>query len=157
MKFKRALSSAIVIASVFALVGCSKESTTTVNVPVSEIQEAVLVDSLLNVEQDSIDAKDHWMFADVADKIEEGFVSQALMNVKLQDIIVVKTTDADAIVAAIEDYKESSLQLFSGGYGGDENAEAAANAILEIYNDYVYFIATPNANEIEAQIMEKLK
>jgi hypothetical protein len=155
MKLKRALSSFVVIASVFALVGCSKEST--INVSVSEIQEAVLVDTLLNVDQDSIDAKDHWMFADIADKIEEGFVSQALMNVKLQDIIVVKTTDTDAVVSAIEAYRESSLQLFSGGYGGEENAEAAANSILEIVDDYVYFIATPNASEIESQILAKLK
>ena len=43
------------------------------------------------------------------------------------------------------------------GYGGDENAKAVSNSILGNKGDYVYFIATSNAKDIEAKILESIK
>ena len=40
------------------------------------------------------------------------------------------------------------------GYGGEENATAVADSILESVGDYVYFIATNNAKDIESKMLE---
>ena len=154
MKLKRSLLAMFVAITAFSVIGCSKD--TVKDVSVAEIQKEVLVEELLPAKTFDVDAKDHWIFEDVKDKIVEGFVSQAMINVKLQDVIVVKTTDTEAIVKAIETYKEGSLQLFAGGYGGEDNATSVANSILEVKGDYVYFIATPNASDIEAKILKKI-
>ena len=53
--------------------------------------------------------------------------------------------------------KENSLRSFADGYGGDENAKAVSNSILGNKGDYVYFIATSNAKDIEAKILESIK
>lgn len=150
MKLKASLLTAIIAVSAFSLIGCSNEK----QVTLAEIQTAIVKEELLPQGKQEIDAKEWWPFEEVKDKIEEGFVSMALMNVKLQDVVVVKTTDTQAIVDAIEAYKESSLKLFAGGYGGDENATAVANSILEVKGDYVYFIATPDAANIEAELLK---
>ncbi len=80
-----------------------------------------------------------------------------MINVKLQDVFVVKTDDAEKIKSAIEDYKKDSLRSFGDGYGGEENATAVSNAILKSEGEYVYFIAAPNASDIEAKILEVIK
>lgn len=154
MKIKRGVLAMFIALTAFSAIGCSKDKVK--DVPVAEIQAEVLVEELLPNSTFDVDAKDHWIFEDVKDKIVEGFVSQAMINVRLQDVIVVKTTDTDAIVKAIEAYKEGSLQLFAGGYGGEDNATSVANSILEVKGDYVYFIATPNASDIEAKILKKI-
>lgn len=154
MKLKKALIVSFVSVAALSMVGCSEKKIK--DIPVSEIQQEVVVKDLLPQDSIEIEAQDHWIFENIKDKIVEGFVSQAMINVKLQDVIVVKTTDIEAVVNAIEEYKESSLQLFAGGYGGEDNANAVANSILEVKGDYVYFIATPNATEIEAKILNKI-
>ena len=57
---------------------------------------------------------------------------------------------------AIEEYKTNNLRRFSDGYGGEENATAVADSILESVGDYVYFIATNNAKDIESKILEMI-
>ena len=42
-------------------------------------------------------------------------------------------------------------------HGGEENIEAASNAIIDSIGEYVYFIATPNSSEIESAILEMLQ
>ena len=150
MKLKSSLLTAVIVVSAFGLIGCSSKK----EVSMEEIQTAVVKEELLPQMKQDIDAKEWWPLAEVQDKIVEGFVSVAAMNVKLQDVVVVKTTDTQAIVDAIEAYKESSLKLFAGGYGGDDNATAVANSILEVKGDYVYFIAAPEATAIEAEILK---
>lgn len=154
MKMKKSAIAILISVMAFSAVGCSKDSVK--DVPVAEIQKEVMVKELLPEQTFDVDAKDHWMFESVKDNIVEGFVSQAMINVKLQDVVVVKTTDTEAIVKAIETYKEGSLRLFAGGYGGEENATSVANSILEVKGDYVYFIATPNASDVEAKILKKI-
>ena len=122
------------------LVGCTSKSEVK-DVPVEDIKKQ----------------KEFYAFENVKDNIKEGFVLQAMINVKLQDVIVVKTDDVEKVKSAIEDYKENSLRLFADGYGGDENAKAVSNSILGNKGNYVYFIATSNAKDIEAKILESIK
>lgn len=154
MKLRSILVASLISVTALTAIGCSNDKVK--DVPVSEIQAVVTTNKLLPQQSTAIDAKDHWMFENVKDSIVEGFVSQANINVKLQDVVVVKTTNPEAIVEALNIYKEESLRLFSGGYGGEDNATAVANSILETKGDYVYFIATPNPAPIEAKILEKI-
>ncbi|MGL5347693.1 MAG: DUF4358 domain-containing protein [Peptostreptococcaceae bacterium] len=139
------------------LVGCtSKEEIK--DIPVDDIKNAINNETLLKVQpvQES-PAVDSYIFENVKDNIKEGFVIQAMMNVKLQDVFVIKTDDVEKIKTAIETYKTNSLQMFADGYGGEENATAVADSILQSKGDYVYFIATPNAKEIEAEILKVIE
>ena len=68
--------------------------------------------------------------------------------------MLIKTTDMDAVEKAILDYKENSLRMFGDGYGGEENITAVADSKLVKKDGYVYFIATPNASEVEAKLLE---
>lgn len=138
-------------------VGCtSKEEVK--DVPVSDIKAAVNNEELLKVQPVAeLDAKESFVFEPVKDSIKEGFVLQAMINVRLQDVFVVKTDDVEGTVAAIEEYKKNSLQMFADGYGGEENIDAVANSILTSKGNYVYFIAAPNASDIESKILEVIK
>ena len=104
-----------------------------------------------------MDAKEFYVFENIKDNVKEGFVLQAMMNVKLQDVFVVKTDDVEKVKQAIEDYKTNNLRMFADGYGGEDNATSVADSKLESVGDYVYFIAAPNANNIEAKILEMIK
>lgn len=141
----------------FSLVGCS--STPKVkDVPVSDIKNAIISEKLIDVEPlNDIPAKDAPALSSVKDKIEEGFMLQAMINVKLRDVIVVKTNDTEAVIKALEDYKENSLKLFADGYGGEDNVSSVSNSILKTVGNYVYFIATPNATDIEKTILSLIQ
>ena len=139
------------------LVGCSSKSEVK-DIPVSDIKSAINNETLLTIQPISdVDAKEFYAFENVKDDIKEGFVLQAMINVKLQDVFVVKTDNVEKVKQAIEDYKTNSLRLFADGYGGEENATAVADSVLESVGDYVYFIATPNVKDIEAKILEMIK
>ena len=139
------------------LVGCSSKSEVK-DIPVSDIKSAINNETLLTIQPISdVDAKEFYAFENVKDDIKEGFVLQAMMNVKLQDVFVVKTDNVEKVKQAIEDYKTDSLRMFANGYGGEENATAVADSVLESVGDYVYFIATPNVKDIEAKILEMIK
>lgn len=139
------------------LTGCTSKSEVK-DVPVEDIKKAVNTETLLPITPVSdTDAKEFYAFENVKDNIKEGFVLQAMINIKLQDVIVVKTDDVEKVKSAIEDYKENSLRSFADGYGGDENAKSVSNSILGNKGDYVYFIATSNAKDIEAKILESIK
>ena len=139
------------------LVGCSSKSEVK-DIPVSDIKSAINNETLLTIQPISdVDAKEFYAFENVKDDIKEGFVLQAMMNVKLQDVFVVKTDNVEKVKQAIEDYKTDSLRMFADGYGGEYNATAVADSVLESVGDYVYFIATPNVKDIEAKILEMIK
>lgn len=139
------------------LVGCSSKSEVK-DIPVSDIKSAINNETLLTIQPISdVDAKEFYAFENVKDDIKEGFVLQAMMNVKLQDVFVVKTDNVEKVKQAIEEYKTNSLRMFADGYGGEENATAVADSVLESVGDYVYFIATPNVKDIEAKILEMIK
>ena len=140
----------------FALVGCSSKPTVK-DVPVNDIKESILSKNLIDIPFNEMDAKDFYVFESVNDKIDEGFVINAMMNVKLRDVFVVKTSDAQAVTKAIEDYKTNSLRMFADGYGGEDNIESVSNSILKTVGNYVYFIATPNASDIEKAILEVIE
>lgn len=152
-----------IIIMTLSVVGCVKTNNTdkideTKNVSTTEIQQLINDSNLLVVEPVmEMAAKDHPIFESVKDLIEDGFVNQAMINVKLQDVIFIKTSDTDAIVKVIEEYKNNNLKMFGDGYGGEENIEAVANSILEVKGDYVYFIATPNAKDIETEILKSFE
>ena len=139
------------------LVGCSSKSEVK-DIPVSDIKSAINNETLLTIQPISdVDAKEFYAFENVKDDIKEGFVLQAMMNVKLQDVFVVKTDNVEKVKQAIEEYKTNSLRMFADGYGGEENATAVADSVLESVGDYVYFIATPNVKDIESKILEMIK
>ena len=139
------------------LVGCSSKPDVK-DVPVEDIKKAINNESLLPIQPVAdTDAKEFYAFEGVKDSIKEGFVLQAMINVKLQDVMVIKTDDVEKVKSAIEDYKENSLRSFADGYGAEENAEAVSNSILKSEGQYVYFIATTNASDIEAKILELIK
>ena len=139
------------------LVGCSTKSEVK-DIPVDEIKTAINNETLLTIQPVAeADAKEFYVFENVKDNIKEGFVLQAMMNVKLQDVFVVKTDDVEKVKQAIEDYKTNNLRMFADGYGGPDNATSVADSKLESVGDYVYFIAAPNANDIEAKILEMIK
>lgn len=153
-KLRMFITSALLLGSMALVVGCgnsSKEET----LDVATIQKNLTESNVLTDKAIDTPAKEHWIFENVKDKIEDGFVSQAIINVRLQDVIVVKTTDVEATKKAIEEYKENSLRMFADGYGGDDNATAVADSKLESIGDVVYFIATPNVAEVENIILGK--
>ena len=139
------------------LVGCSSKSEVK-DIPVSDIKSAINNEPFLTIQPISdVDAKEFYAFENVKDDIKEGFVLQAMMNIKLQDVFVVKTDNVEKVKQAIEEYKTNSLRMFADGYGGEDNATAVADSVLESVGDYVYFIATPNVKDIEAKILEMIK
>lgn len=156
MKKLKKIIAATMLAGVMALaVGCSGKSDDAETLDVAKMQTNLTeANVLLNPSMES-PATEHWIFEEVKDKIEDGFVNQAMINVKLQDVIVVKTTDTDAVVKALENYKENSLKMFGDGYGGEENITAVADSKLEVVGDVVYFIATENAQDVENALLGK--
>lgn len=137
------------------LVGCNSKVK---DVPIGDIKNTIINEKTLSIQPVlDLDAKNFYGFEKVASDIKEGFVLQAMINVKLQDVFVVKTDNVEKIKSAIEDYKKNSLRNFADGYGGEENATAVSNAILKSKGQYVYFIAAPNASDIEAKILEVIK
>lgn len=139
------------------LVGCSSKSEVK-DIPVSDIKAAINNETLLTIQPVSdVDAKEFYAFENVKNDIKEGFVLQAMINVRLQDVFVVKTDNVEKVKQAIEEYKTNSLRMFADGYGSDDNATAVADSILESVGDYVYFIATTNAKDIETKILEMIK
>ncbi|WP_282192539.1 DUF4358 domain-containing protein [Romboutsia ilealis] len=139
------------------LVGCSSKSEVK-DIPVSDIKAAINNETLLTIQPVSdVDAKEFYAFENVKNDIKEGFVLQAMINVRLQDVFVVKTDNVEKVKQAIEEYKTNSLRMFADGYGSDDNATAVSDSILESVGDYVYFIATTNAKDIEAKILEMIK
>ena len=139
------------------LVGCSSKSEVK-DIPVSDIKAAINNETLLTIQPVSdVDAKEFYAFENVKNDIKEGFVLQAMINVRLQDVFVVKTDNVEKVKQAIEEYKTNSLRMFADGYGSDDNAAAVSDSILESVGDYVYFIATTNAKDIEAKILEMIK
>ena len=139
------------------LVGCSSKSEVK-DIPVSDIKAAINNETLLTIQPVSdVDAKEFYAFENVKNDIKEGFVLQAMINVRLQDVFVVKTDNVEKVKQAIEEYKTNSLRMFADGYGSDDNATAVADSVLESVGDYVYFIATTNAKDIETKILEIIK
>ena len=142
-----------------SLVGCSSKNEVK-DVPVEDIKTAINNETLLKVQPvEELPATDYYVFESVKDNIKEGFVLKASMNVKLQDVFVVKTDDVEKVKSAIQDYKDNDMnfKMFADGYGGEDNITAVADSILASKGDYVYFIATPNAKEIEAKILEVIE
>ena len=153
----RKITSLFLLVLTIGLVGCSSKSEVK-DIPVSDIKEAINNETLLTIQPISdVDAKEFYAFENVKDSIKEGFVLQAMINVKLQDVFVVKTDNVEKVKQAIEEYKTNSLRMFADGYGGEDNATAVADSVLESVGDYVYFIAAPNVKDIEAKILEMIK
>lgn len=160
MKFKKSMIALALLGGI-GMVGCtSNDEGTTQNsqikeeIVITDVQAGLTESGLLTQMSAEMPAKEHWVFDSVKDVIEDGFVSQAMINVKLQDVFFVKTSDMDAVEKAILTYKEQSLRNFEGGYGGEDNISAVANSKLVKKDGYVYFIATPNADEVEAKLLE---
>lgn len=149
--------SLLLVVLTMSFVGCSNKAEVK-DVAVEDIKAAINNETLLSIQPvGELDAKEFYAFEDVKDSIKEGFVLQAMINVRLQDVFVVKTDESDKVKQAIEKYKTESLRAFSDGYGGEDNATSVANSTIESVGDYVYFIAAPNVEEIEAKILEMIK
>lgn len=141
----------------FLLAGCSSNSNIK-DVPVSEIKDAILKNNLLDVEPlNDIPASEFHALSSVKNDMDEGFMLSAMINVKLRNIIVIKTDNNEVVLKALEKYKSNSLKLFADGYGGEDNMESVSNSILKTIGNYVYFIATPNADKIEKVILNTIQ
>ncbi|MGL5643135.1 MAG: DUF4358 domain-containing protein, partial [Paraclostridium sp.] len=128
------------------------------DVPVSEIKDAILKNNLLDVDPlNDIPASEFHALSSVKNDINEGFMLSAMINVKLRDVIVIKTDNPEVVIKSLEKYKNNSLKLFADGYGGEDNMESVSNSILKTIGNYVYFIATPNAYEIEKVILNTIQ
>ena len=162
MKLKKSMV-AIALLSGVGMVGCtnkeevSQESELKKNIVVEDIKKGLTESGLLADASMEMSAKEHWIFDSVKDSIEDGFVSQAMINVRLQDVFFVKTNNMDAVEQVILKYKEESLRSFGDGYGGEDNIKAVANSKLVKKDGYVYFIATPNADEVEKKLLELIE
>ncbi|MGL5327798.1 MAG: DUF4358 domain-containing protein [Peptostreptococcaceae bacterium] len=143
------------------LVGCSSKDNGYKNVSSSDIEKAILSSKLLVEEPMSGDVKEFDYFNDVNEQIAEGFISRAAMNVRLEDVIFIKTEneeDASTVLTSLESYKENTIMRgFGDGYGGEENATRASNTILEQKGNYVYLISAQNAKDIENVIIDKIQ
>lgn len=156
MKRLKKILAATMLAGVMAFaVGCSGKTEEAPALDVATMQKNLTEANVLKNPSMETPATEHWIFESVKDTVEDGFVNQAMINVKLQDVIVVKTTDTEGVVKALEDYKENSLKMFGDGYGGEENITAVADSKLEVVGDIVYFIATENAQEVEDALLGK--
>ncbi|RDY27386.1 DUF4358 domain-containing protein [Romboutsia weinsteinii] len=137
------------------MVGCSsKGSNEYKDVPVSQIQKAIESSSDLVEQSMPYEISNFDYFNDVQDKITEGFIIKAAINLRLEDVIVIKTEDPDAIYTTLENYKEDMIvRPFGDGYGAEENADYSANTIIEKKGNYVYLISAKNATNIEKTIL----
>lgn len=137
------------------MVGCSsKGSSEYKDVSVSQIQKAIESSSDLVEDSMPYDISNFDYFNDVQDKISEGFIIRAAINLRLEDIVVIKTEDPDAIYTTLENYKEDMIvRPFGAGYGAEENADYAANTIVEKKGNYVYLVSAKNAANIEKTIL----
>lgn len=165
MNLKKFLIPLALVSSVGVMVGCDnsvitqvqKEESVKKDLVIEDVKTELLASGIL--EQASFDSKpqDSYIFENVKDVIEDGFVSQAMINVRLQDVIFVKTSDVDAVEEAILEYKTNTLTRFGDGYGGEDNVTAVADSKLVKMDGYVYFIATKNAQEVEDKLLELIK
>ncbi len=141
-----------------SLVGCTSKESNVKDVPIEDIKNAINNEKTLPIQPISdIDAKEFYGLENVKASIKEGFVLQAMINVKLQDVFVIKTDNVEKVKTAIENYKKESLRSFGDGYGGEDNITAVSKSILKSEGEYVYFIAAPNASDIESKILEVIK
>ncbi|RDC48959.1 hypothetical protein DVA85_26255, partial [Acinetobacter sp. RIT592] len=110
----------------FLLVGCSSKSDIK-DVPVIEIKDAILKNNLLDVDPlNNIPASEFHALSSVKNDINEGFMLSAMINVKLRDVIVIKTDNPEVVIKSLEKYKNNSLKLFADGYGGEDNMESVS-------------------------------
>ena len=156
-KLKKIIVASLSLMMCVVAVGCGGNSKDAAKVIDVDTVRANLNESgLLKLDYVDSSAKEHYIFEENLDKIKNGFVSQAMINVKLQDVIVVEgnsEADAKALMSNIEEYKENSLRLFADGYGGEGNAEAVANSKLVQEGNVVYFIAAEEVDAIEKIIL----
>lgn len=128
------------------------------NVDLNALSSNLEQSNLFTVKCMTVPAKDFPAFLEIGDLIEEGFAITALMNVHFENVAVVKTQDPDAVVEAINTYlKSDSVRSFGDGYGREENITAVQNAKVAAIGNYVYFIATPNSDDIEKVVLDTLK
>ena len=100
---------------------------------------------------------DVYFLSELSDVITDGVAYQAGMNVHLQDVMVIQTSDVDAVKDAISSHLESdSIKLFEDGYGGEQNIDSVKNAVVNNIGNYVYYIAAPNSTQIEEAITSVL-
>lgn len=156
-KLKKIVISSLSLMMCVVAVGCNGATENIAKViDVDSVRESLNESNLLKLDYTDTSAKEHYIFEDNLDKIKNGFVSQAMINVKLQDVIVVEgnsESDAKILMSDIEEYKENSLRMFADGYGGEDNAEAMANSKLVQEGNVVYFIAAEEVDAIEKIIL----
>lgn len=143
------------------LVGCSSKSSNEYkNVSASTVEKAITSSDLLVEQSMTYDINDFEYFNDIKESITEGFIIRAAMNVFLEDVVFIKTSNSDDLEKAydaLEDYKQDMIiRPFGSGYGKEENATRAANTIIEKKGNYVYLISAENAEDINNLIIDTI-
>lgn len=143
------------------LVGCSSKSSNEYkNVSTSTVEKAITSSDLLVEQSMTYDINDFEYFNDIKESITEGFIIRAAMNVFLEDVVFIKTSNSDDLEKAydaLEGYKQDMIiRPFGSGYGKEENATRAANTIIEKKGNYVYLISAENAEDINNLIIDTI-
>lgn len=145
-------------------VGCSNNNqsnnneVTVKNVDLTSISSNLENSQLFATMNAPIPVKDFPAFEEIQNLIEDGFAYRALMNVKFEDVVLVKTSEPETVVEALNTYlKSDSVKLFKDGYGGEDNITAVQNAKVGNVGNYVYLVASTNSDKIETLILDSLK
>lgn len=139
------------------IVGCSSNNEFK-NISTNRIKNSIESSKLLVEKNVSHDIKEFDYFNDVQEDISDGFLIKSDIRTRLEDIIVIKTDDADKIYSTLDSYKEDMIiRPFGDGYGSENNATIAKNTIVEKKGKYVYLISAKNATEIEKRIINLIK
>ena len=124
----------------------------------SEIKSLIEAEGTLQLPSMPLESiTDVYFLSELSDVITDGVAYQAGMNVHLQDVMVIQTSDVDAVKDAISSHLESdSIKHFEDGYGGEQNIDSVKNAVVNNIGNYVYYIAAPNSTQIEEAITSVL-
>lgn len=166
MKTKKLLKMLIVPFMALTIAGCSNEKKENVSLDLNSLKETISTEEYLEVQPlatldlgkgEGIDYP-FVELQDVKGNIQEGFALTAMMNVHFQEVAVIKTDDVEKVKAALEAHlEEAKKSSYADGYGGEHNATAIANAVVESKGDYVYYIAAGNVDKIKEKIESSMK
>lgn len=144
------------------IAGCGTQKEEEVNVPVSELMEAVTqktemnTDSFFNInlKEDTETAKN--LGIDPA-AIEEGQYMKAMINVHADEFIILKASDAskvEELKAALE--KEVANQEKNWGTYLPEQLEKVQNHIITQKGNYLILLISNDAEKMEQAFLDKL-
>lgn len=161
---KKILSLAIVVLTIFALVGCGKQE---VNVPVKDImaniQQEVDISGLseLDLTDEEMPEFNKEMlkgFGINLEDVEEGIMKFPMINLVADEVIIIKARDESklsAIKEAMENHIENQMKAFENYV--PENYELVKKHILKTEGKYMLLVISKDAQKVEEIFDNALK